>query len=312
MSNGTDSKKSAPAVQTTGHAWDGDLQEYNNPLPRWWLWTFYASIVFAIVYWILYPAWPVGKSFTKGIMNDITFVADDGQEVTTHWNTRSRLLNEMQFGDASQRQAEYLREIGASSYDEILNDAEKLAFVRSMAKVTFADNCAGCHGSGGAGVLGLFPNLVDDDWLWGGTPAKIEETLVLGRQGFMPAFAETFTPEQLDAVSQYVLDMSGVTGGDPEQIRVGQRIFNGLEGGCYYCHTKEGTGLQSQGAANLTDSIWTVAKVPVADSYEAKKDAVEQVIYNGIQRHMPGWDGRLSSDEIKLLTAYVHSLGGGQ
>jgi cytochrome c oxidase cbb3-type subunit 3 len=106
--------------------------------------------------------------------------------------------------------------------------------------------------------------------------------------------------------------MSGVTGGDPEQIRVGQRIFNGLEGGCYYCHTKEGTGLQSQGAANLTDSIWTVAKVPVADSYEAKKDAVEQVIYNGIQRHMPGWDGRLSSDEIKLLTAYVHSLGGGQ
>lgn len=312
MSNGTDTKKPAPAVQTTGHAWDGDLQEYNNPLPRWWLWTFYATIIFAVIYWVLYPAWPVGKSFTKGVLNEITFTGADGQEVTTHWNTRSRLVSEMQTGDASVRQAEYLKQVGLSSYDAILDDAEKLAFVRSMGKVMFADNCAGCHGSGGAGVIGLFPSLVDDAWLWGGTPEKIEYSLVAGRQGYMPGFAASFTPEQLDAVSQYVLSMSGISGGEAEQIRIGERIFNGQEGGCYYCHTKEGTGLESQGAANLTDTIWTVAKVPVAEDYEAKRDAVAHVIANGIQRHMPAWEGRLTGDQIKLLTAYVHSLGGGQ
>ena len=312
MSNGTETKKPAPAVQTTGHAWDGDLQEYNNPLPRWWLWTFYASIIFAVIYWVLYPAWPIGKSFTKGMLNEITYVGGDGQEVTTHWNTRALLTREMQSGDASVRQAEYLKQVGSASYDEILNDAEMLAFVRSMSNVLFADNCAGCHGSGGAGVIGLYPSLVDDAWLWGGTPEKIETTLVVGRQGYMPGYAESFTPEQLDSVSQYVLSMSGISGGDAAQIQAGERIFNGLEGGCYYCHTKEGTGLESQGAANLTDSIWTVATVPLADSYESKKDAVAQVIANGIQRHMPGWEGRLSADEIKLLTAYVYSLGGGQ
>jgi cytochrome c oxidase cbb3-type subunit 3 len=310
MSNPTDTKKTG-AVQTTGHAWDGDLQEYNNPLPRWWLWTFYGTIVFAIIYWVLFPAWPIGDTYTKGLFNQITYLDSKGEEVTTHWNMRAKFMEEMQFGEDAVRQREYLEQIAQSSYEDILGDAEKLAFVRSMAKGLFGDNCAACHGTGAAGVIGLFPNLVDDAWLWGGTTAEIEYTLVHGRQGYMPAFAPSFNAQQLDDVSAYVLSMSGIEG-DAEQVARGQRIFNGKEGGCYYCHTTEGTGLKSQGAANLTDSIWTVAKVPLADDYEGKKAAVKQVIYDGIARYMPGWEGRLSDAEIKLLTAYVHSLGGGQ
>lgn len=308
----TATEKQHGAVQTTGHAWDGDLQEYNNPLPRWWLWTFYATIVFAIVYWILYPAWPIGKTYTKGLFNTITFQDSQGQEVTTHWNMRARFMHEMQSSEGAVKQREFLQQVSAASYDEILSDPEKFAFVRSYAKGLFGDNCAACHGSGGAGVMGLFPNLVDDAWLWGGSTAAIETTIRQGRNGYMPAFAATFDEGQLEAVAEYVLSLSGTQGGDPQKVAMGERIFNGQEGGCYYCHTHQGTGLVSQGAANLTDSVWTVADVPGAQGYEAKKRAIMEVVANGIQRTMPAWEGRLSDGEIKLLTAYVYSLGGGR
>jgi cytochrome c oxidase cbb3-type subunit 3 len=311
MSNATD--KQTGAVQTTGHAWDGDLQEYNNPLPRWWVWTFYATVIFAIVYWILYPAWPIGTSYTKGIGNTITFTVDQtGEETTTHWNTRALLAHDMEYSDGAVKQQQYLNEIIGASYDEILSDPDKSAFMRSYAKGLFGDNCAACHGSGGTGVVGLFPNLVDDAWLWGGSTARIEETLRQGRMGFMPGFGPTFTEAQLDATAAYVLSMSGHEGGDAEQVAMGQKIFKGETGGCYYCHTSEGTGLESVGSANLTDSIWTVADVNGAEGYEAKHAAVKHVIENGISRHMPAWEGRLSDGEIKLLTAYVYSLSGGQ
>ena len=310
MGNATD--KQTGAVQTTGHAWDGDLQEYNNPLPRWWVWTFYATFVFAIVYWIMFPAWPIGTSYTKGVGNTITYTSEaTGEEVTTHWNMRSLLANDMQTSEGAVKQQQYLQEIIAASYDEILSDPDKSAFMRSYAKGLFGDNCAACHGSGAQGVIGLFPNLADDAWLWGGSTAKIEETLRLGRMGFMPAFHETFNDTQLDAVATYVLSLSGHEG-EAEKVAMGQKIFQGEEGGCYYCHTSKGTGLESVGAANLTDTIWTVANVPGAETYEGKLEAVKGVIANGISRHMPAWEGRLKDGEIKLLTAYVYSLSGGQ
>lgn len=309
MSNATD--KQTGAVQTTGHAWDGDLQEYNNPLPRWWVWAFYATFVFAIIYWIIYPAWPVGTSFTKGVGNNITFTNDAGETVSTHWNTRAKLAHDMEFSDGAVKQREYLEQIIGASYDEILSDPDKAAFMRSYAKGLFGDNCAACHGTGGTGVVGLFPNLVDDAWLWGGSTAKIEETLRQGRMGYMPAFAATFSDEQLDAVAAYALSLSGHEG-DAAQVAMGQKIFQGEEGGCYYCHTAAGTGLESVGSANLTDSIWTVADVNGAEGYEAKHATVRNVIANGISRQMPAWEGRLSDGEIKLLTAYVYSLSGGE
>lgn len=304
------SETSKQAVQTTGHAWDGDLQEYNNPLPKWWVWTFYATVVFSIVYWILFPAWPVGKGFTTGI-KEITYKTSSGQEVTTHWNTRALLAQEIQTGAEGVKQREYLEKITSSSYEEILSDPDKMAFVRSMGKVMFADNCAACHGSGGNGVMTLYPNLVDDAWLWGGEIDDIYNTLVQGRKGYMPAYTETLNGDQANDVAAYVLSLSGVEG-DAESIKRGDVIFNGQEGGCYYCHTHEGKGMKSLGSANLTDKIWTIADVPGTEGYDAKQAAIKSVIMNGVSREMPAWEGRLSDSTIKMLTVYVYSLGGGK
>jgi len=298
------------AVQTTGHAWDGDLQEFNNPLPSWWLWTFYATIVFALVYWVFYPAWPIGHDFTKGI-NTITF-EENGKQVTTHWNTRSLLIKDMQSGEEALKQQAYLKKVGAASYEEIQNDPEMMSFVNSMAKGLFGDNCAACHGKGGApAMIGQFPNLRDDSWLWGGDIKSIETTINGGRHGFMPSFAPTFNDEQLDQVASYVLSLSGHKM-DPAKVAAGQKIFQGETGGCYYCHTRAATGMKSMGSANLTDAVWTVADVPGASSDEQRLARVRSVIEHGVQRTMPTWSGRLSAEQIKLLTVYVHSLGGGK
>jgi len=304
------SETNKQTVQTTGHAWDGDLQEYNNPLPKWWVWTFYATVLFSIVYWILFPAWPVGKGFTTGI-KEITYKTTSGQEVTTHWNTRALLAEEIQTGAEGVKQREYLEKITSSSYEEILSDPDKMAFVRSMGKVMFADNCAACHGSGGNGVMTLYPSLVDDAWLWGGEINDINHTISQGRKGYMPGFAETFTGEQANDVAAYVLNLSGIEG-DADSIKRGDVIFNGQEGGCYYCHTHQGSGMKSLGSANLTDKIWTIANVPGIEGYDAKQAAIKSVIMNGVSREMPAWDGRLSDSTIKMLTVYVYSLGGGK
>lgn len=302
--------KQQGAVQTTGHAWDGDIQEFNNPLPRWWLWGFYATVVFAVVYWIIYPAWPVGGTYTKGVMNTITFTVD-GEERTTHWNTRARLVKDMQEGKEALRSKEYMEKVAAADYDQILADPDMMAFVRSVTKGLFGDNCAACHGSGGTGVMGLFPNLADDDWLWGGTVQDIQATLTGGRAGYMPAFARTFSEEQLDDVAHFVLSLSGHEVAADKLVR-GKQLFTGNAGGCYYCHTAAGTGLKSQGAANLTDNIWTIADVPGQADLEGKIAAVKNVVRNGVNRVMPAWQGRLDATQIKLLTVYVHELGGGQ
>jgi len=297
------------AVQTTGHAWDGDLQEFNNPLPTWWLWAFYATVVFAVVYWILYPSWPVGRQFLKGV-ETVTYESG-GKQVTTHWNTRARLIAELQNGELSLRQKEYLDRVAAASYQQISEDPDMSAFARSMAKVIFADNCAACHGVGGTPArIGKFPNLADDAWLWGGSVERIQQTITNGRLGFMPAFGDTLSDAQITQVANYVLSLSGQPV-DPAQAAAGEKIFQGQEGGCHYCHTPAGTGLHSQGSANLTDQIWTVADVPDAPDLDAKLARVEQVIRHGVQRRMPTWKDRLSPAQIKLLTLYVHGLGGG-
>ncbi len=298
------------SVQTTGHAWDGDIQEFNNPLPRWWLWAFYATVVFAVVYWFFYPAWPVGDSYTKGGMNSITYKVGD-KDVTTHWNTRARLMKDLQEGEEAVKQRQYMQKVVDTSYEQILSDSSMMQFSRSVGKILFTDNCAACHGMGGAGVIGLFPNLVDDDWLWGGKVEQIQTTLTQGRNGFMPAFRKTFTEQQMDDVVEYVLGLSGHEV-NKEMAGRGGVLFNGEGGGCYYCHTKEATGMHSVGAANLTDGIWTLADVPGQKTIDAKREAVGKIISNGVNRQMPAWKDRLSPAEIKVLTVYVHELGGGQ
>jgi len=303
---------SPQAVQTTGHAWDGDLQEFNNPLPRWWLWSFYATVVFSIIYWFIYPSWPIGEDFLKGFKS-VAYTSGEQVEVTA-WNTRAMLMDDLKNSTAAQRQQEYMQRVTDTSYEEIVQDPEMLAFVRSVGKGLFGDNCAACHGRGGQGVMGMYPNLADDGWLWGGTMESIEQTLHLGRNGFMPAFGEVLDDAQLDDVAEYVLFLSGEA---PltEAVQRGGGIFQGMEGGCYYCHNRTGKGLESQGAANLTDQIWTIAPVPAQSTLEGKKAALKQFISNGVainQRVMPAWNQRLSPTEIKVLSVYVHQLGGGQ
>jgi len=303
-----DQNQQGKAVQTTGHAWDGDLQEFNNPLPRWWLWSFYATVVFAVIYWIWYPAWPIADSFTKGI-GSVTFERN-GEEVTTHWNTRAELIEEMQRGSETLKQQAYLEKVAAASYDEIVNDDDMMAFTRLLGKVLFADNCAACHGVGGMPAqIGQYPNLIDDAWLWGGGFEQVQQTIVEGRNGFMPAFGEVLDDEQVDQLAHYVLSLSGGDV-DADKAAAGMALFQGQEGGCHYCHTASGKGLESQGAANLTDAIWTVADVPGAADNASRIDAVKDVIATGVQRQMPGWSDRLDETQIKLLSIYVQSLGG--
>ena len=297
------------AVQTTGHAWDGDIQEFNNPLPTWWVWGFYATVVFCFIYWALYPAWPIGRDYTKGAMNDIEYTTADGQTVKTHWNTRALFEKDMQ--TAREKQQKYVDQLAAASIKEIINDEEKSKFAYSMAKVLFADNCAACHQPGGAGVVGSYPNLADDDWLWGGSFEQIKASIDGGRNGFMPSFNKKLSEQQIDDVSEYVLSLAKHET-DTSQTARGKEIFNGQAGGCYYCHTKAGTGMLSMGSANLTDSVWTIADVPAAETAAEKKAQIKAVVEKGVHRKMPEWKTRLTDTQIKILAFYVHQLGGGK
>ncbi|MBD3610515.1 MAG: cytochrome-c oxidase, cbb3-type subunit III, partial [Gammaproteobacteria bacterium] len=264
----SEQKHTEGTVQTTGHAWDGDLQEFNNPLPRWWIWAFYATFIFAIVYWVLYPSWPVGGSYLKGVGNTITYKNDKGEEVTTHWNTRALLAKDMQDGDEAVKQRSYLEKVNKASYSEIAADAEMMAFTRSYAKGLFGDNCAACHQQGGVGVIGKYPNLADDGWLYGGSYAQIESTIKHGKKGNMPGFSQ-LSDKQKDELAEYVLSLSGHQVNRDKAAR-GKATFNGA-GTCFACHGANAKGNVALGAANLTDRIWTVANVPGAENLDAKK-----------------------------------------
>lgn len=297
------------AVQTTGHAWDGDLQEYNNPLPRWWVWAFYATILFAIGYWLYFPAWPLAKGFTTGF-GKISYVDDKQQTKTTHWTTRANLLNELD--QIAAKQKPYFDKVAAMPFAQIAKDQELNTFIASAGKQLFSDNCATCHQAGGAGKIGFAPNLADDDWLYGGTYEKIQQTITNGRHGYMPEFGEAFTSEQIDQLAHYVLSLSGEKA-DAAKAAAGKEIFQGETGGCYYCHNHDAKGRQEIGSANLTDKIWLWANVPGADTPEKKIEAVANVIRKGVYKGvMPTWAQRLKPEQIKVLTVYVHELGGGK
>ena len=308
------SQEKTQSVKTTGHVWDDTLQEYTNPLPSWWLWTFYITIIFAVVYWVLYPAWPMGKSFTKGMFNDISYTAKtvDGKEVqkTTHWNMRAKLMKEMNVAQAAQKK--FIDKVASTPYDQVSKDTELMQFVQSSGKALFLDNCAACHQQGGQGKIGMAPNLVDDSWIYGGTYEKIQETITGGRNGMMPAFKGVLKDDQINKVANYVLSLSGEPH-DAAAAKDGDAIFHN-EGGCLVCHGPEGKGNQDIGSANLSDKIWLWANVPGESTAEGKVKAVTTVISGGMSRgKMPVWGGRLSPEQIKLLTVYVHdSLGGGK
>ena len=298
-------EKQNRTVQTTGHAWDGDLQEFNNPLPTWWLWGFYATVVFAIIYWFLYPAWPIGDNYTKGIGNQVEYTTRDGKQVSTHWNTRA--LYERDLQQARLVREKYLTTLKSVSYEDILKDADKRAYAFSAAKVLFADNCAACHQPGGAGLAVRYPSLVDDDWIWGGDYAQVEETIRKGRDGNMPGFNDRLNDAQISDVSEYVLSLSGQSQ-DSEKVKRGKVVFEG-SAGCVVCHTNTGQGNIAMGSANLTDQIWTVANLKSKSEHDKKLNTISYVVRNGVSRKMPAWETRFSDTEIKMLTLYVRELG---
>lgn len=309
--------KQNQGVPTTGHVWDETLEEYTNPVPRWWIWAFYATAVFTVLYWTMYPAWPIGSSYTKGIpgLNGITYTSTkvDGSTVekTTHWNMRSKLMEEMNEHRAQQKP--HFDKIAATPYEQVAKDAELMQFVNSAGKTLFSENCAGCHQAGGGGKIGFAPNLNDDHWQYGGTYEKISETIVIGRKGYMPPFKEILKDEEITELAHYVLSLSG----EPADVKLaekGKALFNTDGAACYICHGPDAKGRIELGSANLTDKIWLWANVPAAKNAEEKVADVKKVIYAGLNRGvMPNWDTRLKPEQIKLLTVYVHdSLGGGK
>ncbi|MDC7684472.1 cytochrome-c oxidase, cbb3-type subunit III [Asticcacaulis sp. BYS171W] len=276
-------------VETTGHEWDG-LKELNNPAPRWWLIVWLVTIVWAVGYWIVYPAWPTLTGHTKGIMG---------------WTQYDKLKREE--AQITQRQSVWLTKFRASDFDQIKADPGLYEFARAGGEVVFKENCAACHGSGGEGRKG-YPNLNDDDWLFGGTVEDIYHTIKVGsrsshpdtHQTLMPAFGRggMLTAEQVDDVATYLVNMRAGTGNDA--FTRGQAVF---EQNCVSCHGAGGAGNRQMGAPRLNDSIWL---------YGGDKASIVQTITNGRAGVMPTWEGRLSDDSRRQVAIYVHSLGEGE
>ncbi|MEE9310141.1 MAG: cytochrome-c oxidase, cbb3-type subunit III [Cocleimonas sp.] len=294
-------------VETTGHVWDDTLMEFNNPIPTWWLWAFYGTIVFTIAYWVIYPSWPTGLS-EKGYLSgtsEITYKSDAGEEITTHWNTRALLAHDMQNDPNELKRQAMVKKVAATPLAAVIKDPQQSAFALAYGKGIFGDYCAGCHQAGGQGVIGDYPNLIDDAWLWGGDSKDIELTIRKGRTGNMPAHKASMSDAEITQTANYVLSLSGESV-DTAAAEHGKKLFNTK--GCSGCHMPTGVGMKALGAANLTDKIWTQANVPAAADANAKVAAVKTIIANGFKREMPAWESRLSNDEIKVLVAYIKLL----
>jgi cytochrome c oxidase cbb3-type subunit 3 len=277
-------------VETTGHTWDG-IKELNKPLPKWWLMTFYASIVWAIGYMIVYPAWPTLNGYTKGIWG---------------YSQRVAVSNEVQ--DAKAAQETFRTVLAKTPLAEVKNSPNLLRFAMVGGAATFATNCAPCHGRGAQGFAG-YPNLNDDDWLWGGTLGDIERTISYGirsghaetRLGDMPKYGldGILKPAEINDAAEYVLSLTKRATDGAAAAR-GAKIFADQ---CVTCHGADGNGNAEVGAPNLMDEIWL---------FGGRKPDIVQSITTGRGGSMPAWHERLDPVTLKSLAVYVHSLGGGK
>ena len=272
-------------VATTGHEWDG-IKELDNPMPRWWLWTFYVTILWALAYTVAYPAWPLVSSATSGLLG---------------WSSRADLRTEMVAAEAAKSQ--YVAAVGKASVEEILADNTLRQFAISAGAAAFKVNCVQCHGSGASGSPG-YPNLNDDEWLWGGTAEEIRTTIAHGirfagdgdtRVSEMPVFTDVLSREEIDNVVAHVVALS--TGGD--LAGPGAEVY---ANNCASCHGEAGKGGVEFGAPDLTDAIWLYGSRPAEIAAQVRQPR------HGV---MPAWQERLGETTVKELAVYVHSLGGG-
>jgi cytochrome c oxidase cbb3-type subunit III len=289
MSKKPEKQKGDP--DTTGHVWDG-IEEFNNPLPRWWLWTFYVTIIWGIGYTIAYPAWPMLKGATPGLLG---------------WSTRANVQADIDAVNESN--SEIFARLASAELTEVPADAELNNFAVSAGGALFKTWCAQCHGSGAAGAKG-YPNLLDDSWLWGGDIEAIYATVSHGirteedddaRYSEMPAFGrdELLEPEQIDQAVNFVMSLSGEAQ-DASKVAEGAIVY---EENCSACHAVNGTGDREIGAPNLTDAIWL---------YGGDYVTLTETVANARFGIMPAWTGRLKEEQVRAVSLYVHQLGGGE
>lgn len=290
-------KKPANPVGTTGHEWDG-IEELNNPLPRWWVWILYATIVWGVGYTIAYPAWPLVSQATAGMLGYSTR-AQVAEELAV-WNERNAALNE---------------QLATADLTTVAANPDLQNYAVNMGAAVFRANCSQCHGSGAAGVQASgYPSLLDNDWLWGGTIEEIAYTVTHGirneqspdsRWVEMPAFGDVLLPEEIDAITHHVLAISGQEH-DATLAATGVQLF--LDN-CASCHGDNGEGNHDMGAPTLNDAIWL---------YGGDADTIGYTIRNARFGVMPAWSeewrpaGGLTQAEINAVAAYVHQLGGGE
>ena len=278
-------------TETTGHEWDG-IRELDTPMPRWWLWTYYATIIFSIGYVIAYPAIPLISTATEGVLG---------------YSSRGEVAKELKI--AKESQSARLAQISEKSLEEIRKDPELFQFAVAGGASAYPVNCIQCHGAGAAGG-GIYPNLNDDDWLWGGKLEDIHVTLKHGirfayddntRSSEMPAFGrdELLEKDAIGDVSEFVLKLSNQEH-DAAAAARGATVY---ADNCAACHGEQGEGDPEQGAPNLADAIWF---------YGGTKAELVTQISNPKLGVMPGWEGRLDAVTLKQLAVYVHSLGGGE
>ncbi len=274
---------------TTGHVWDG-IEEFNNPLPRWWLWTLYACIIWAVIYSIAYPAWPGIKSATPGLLG---------------WSSRGDVAADIAAAEAANQGIN--DKLVAADIVSITDNQELAGYAKTAGAAVFLTWCAQCHGSGAAGAKG-YPNLLDNDWLWGGDIEAVHTTISHGirdetdddtRFSQMPAFGEILEPAEIEQVANYVISLTG-TPPDAQMAAAGETVFMD---NCAACHTEDGTGDREFGAPNLADAIWL---------YGGDFDTVKQTITNSRFGVMPAWSGRLTEAQVRAVATYVHQLGGGE
>jgi len=278
-------------IETVGHEWDG-IEELNNPLPRWWVLTLWATVIWGLGYMVVYPAIPLLNRGTQGIWG---------------WSSRGQLVEEMKAADKGR--AATLAAIAATPLEQISANPDLEAKAVAGGRAAFQINCVQCHGSGAAGSQG-YPNLKDDDWLWGGNIREIEYSILHGirspgaaetRASLMPSFGKdgVLNAAQIGDVTAHVLSLSGQAPVDAAAQR-GAALF---AANCVVCHGPEGKGLRQFGAPNLSDAIWLHGNTPGKIAANITKAPA------GV---MPAWQAKLDPVTIKMLAVYVHSLGGGE
>lgn len=281
-------------TNTTGHEWDG-IRELDTPLPRWWLYLFYACIVIAAIYWVLMPAWPMLNSYTPGILG---------------FSDRANVAAEIKSLQAA-RGPSFAR-LNTASYEEIVADPQLSEFARAAGETTFGDNCRTCHGAGGAGAPG-YPNLADDVWIWGGSLKEIEHTLRVGirsahdetRMSMMPAYGRDglMSARDIADVTEFVLTLSTARDREKPQVAAAARGGAIYQEQCVACHGATGGGDRALGAPSLADDVWL---------YGGTRAEVRKQIELGRGGVMPAWDQRLDPATIRALAIYVYGLGGGE